>query len=937
MAVAFALVIVASAGSMFIQIETDPVELWSSRNSRSRVEKDFFETAFQPFFRVQQVILKPKFNQSFLYKNLFDEEILVGSAFQPEFMLKTLSLLKAIQGITAGDGTTLADVCHKPLSPDSQECNIQSIWAYWQDDPFKFNLHGINPDTQHNDTYLDHFLLCARNPTLQEDQTAMKLGCMSKGGVPVQPVYVLGGFDSTKEPNGHGAEEFTNPTALIITILLNNNRNDTSQAMAWEKEFVDFMLAKIEEESDFVDITFNSERSIQDELERSSLGDLGVILISYSTMLVYIMISLGKVYSWRTLFVDIKVTLSLIGTIGVLLAISSAIGMLGFIGVPTTLVIFQILPFLILAVGVDNIFILVNTAQLIKEDTQKDVIEVVGLTLSRVGPSMLMSTVAQVTAFCLGSISDMPAVRSFSLYAAVSLAWNFLLQMSIFIGALCLDLKRQHAQRADVFCCLQRNPREPLAISDSEGLFQRFWSTLYVPFLFAPIVRTLVVVLFAAWTCASVWLIPQIRIGLEQEIAMPDDSHVLKYLNALKTDLSVGPPLYFVVNRTRSDSPFNFALGESQNKVCGGRGCNSDGLQAQIKLWSRRPQLTRLATPAQSWIDDFFSWAQYCCKHDGTGQTCTGTSDSGNEYGDYGIYGDYGSYGDYDPTEASRCEPCVSQGDRPSSDLFGLLVTRFLAQNPDANCPKAGKAAYRHALNLRALPNESVEVDASSFFAFHTVLRDSNDFTEALRWSRRLADNLTSMLNTPQDQGVAVFAYSIFYVFYEQYLTMWTDTCWSLSLAIGAVFLVILVMTGLDLFSAVAIIVTILLTLINLGGLMVVLGIGLNAISLVNMIMTVGVGVEFSSHLVQAFRIHAAPTGIERSRAALIEWGPTLFSGVHLTNAIGVVILALSKSQIFHVYFFQMYMSIVLLGMLHGMVLLPVILSFWGPEPQGKP
>ena len=46
----------------------------------------------------------------------------------------------------------------------------------------------------HLDTYLDHFLLCARNPTLPQDQTAMKQACMSKGGIPVQPFFVLGGY-----------------------------------------------------------------------------------------------------------------------------------------------------------------------------------------------------------------------------------------------------------------------------------------------------------------------------------------------------------------------------------------------------------------------------------------------------------------------------------------------------------------------------------------------------------------------------------------------------------------------------------------------------------------------------------------------------------------------------------------------------------------------
>ena len=30
---------------------------------------------------------------------------------------------------------SLADICHSPLKPSVDICNIQSIWAYWQDDP----------------------------------------------------------------------------------------------------------------------------------------------------------------------------------------------------------------------------------------------------------------------------------------------------------------------------------------------------------------------------------------------------------------------------------------------------------------------------------------------------------------------------------------------------------------------------------------------------------------------------------------------------------------------------------------------------------------------------------------------------------------------------------------------------------------------------------
>ena len=62
----------------------------------------------------------------------------------------------------------------------------------------------------HLDTYLDHFLLCARNPTLPKDQTAMGQACMSKGGVPVQPYFVLGGFPG---------KEYGEAQAAVMTIL----------------------------------------------------------------------------------------------------------------------------------------------------------------------------------------------------------------------------------------------------------------------------------------------------------------------------------------------------------------------------------------------------------------------------------------------------------------------------------------------------------------------------------------------------------------------------------------------------------------------------------------------------------------------------------------------------------------------------------------------
>lgn len=42
-----------------MEVTTDPVELWASPNSRSRREKDYFDSKFGPFYRTAQVFIKP--------------------------------------------------------------------------------------------------------------------------------------------------------------------------------------------------------------------------------------------------------------------------------------------------------------------------------------------------------------------------------------------------------------------------------------------------------------------------------------------------------------------------------------------------------------------------------------------------------------------------------------------------------------------------------------------------------------------------------------------------------------------------------------------------------------------------------------------------------------------------------------------------------------
>ncbi len=82
-----------------------------------------------------------------------------------------------------------------------------------------------------------------------------------------------------------------------------------------------------------------------------------------------------------------------------------------------------------------------------------------------------------------------------------------------------------------------------------------------------------------------------------------------------------------------------------------------------------------------------------------------------------------------------------------------------------------------------------------------------------------------------------VFPYSIFYVYYEQYLTAWKDTATSLGISFATVFVISFVLTGFNIGFACVIFITIFMIVTDLVGLMYFWNISLNAVSLVNLVM----------------------------------------------------------------------------------------------------
>ena len=88
---------------------------------------------------------------------------------------------------------------------------------------------------------------------------------------------------------------------------------------------------------------------------------------------------------------DTKILVGIGGVVIVIVSVTTSIGIYSYCGVPLTLIIIEVIPFLVLAVGVDNLFILVQTFQrdirLPDETLEDQIARIVGT----VAPSMMLT------------------------------------------------------------------------------------------------------------------------------------------------------------------------------------------------------------------------------------------------------------------------------------------------------------------------------------------------------------------------------------------------------------------------------------------------------------------------------------------------------------------------------------------------------------------
>ncbi|KAL8954369.1 MAG: hypothetical protein Q9183_007162, partial [Haloplaca sp. 2 TL-2023] len=404
--------------------------------------------------------------------------------------------------------------------------------------------------------------------------------------------------------------------------------------MDWEEMMKNLLKdAQHEARNRGLRLSFSTEISLEQELNKSTNTDAKIVVFSYIIMFLYASLALGSttltvksiMHNPANALVQSKFTLGVIGIVIVLMSVSASVGLFSACGIKVTLIIAEVIPFLVLAVGVDNIFLIVHEFERVNLSHPNDSVESrISKALGRMGPSILLSASTETAAFALGAAVGMPAVKNFAAYAAGAVFVNALLQVTMFVSVLTLNQRRMESRRADCFPFVKvgravTGTQASQYGYEEEGGLQRFIRKVYAPALLNRKVKVGIVIVFLGIFTAGLALLPAVALGLDQRIAFPRGSYLIPYFNDLDRYFNTGPPVYFVVR------DLDVSERKHQQELCARFStCHPYSLSNVLEQESKRSDVSYITGSTASWIDDFFTWLnptneECCVEH---GKTC---------------------------------------------------------------------------------------------------------------------------------------------------------------------------------------------------------------------------------------------------------------------------------------------------------------------------
>ncbi|CAM9203139.1 unnamed protein product [Chrysoparadoxa australica] len=771
--------------------------------------------------------------------------------------------------VDSQDGT-YEEICDRsPLG----HCNVLGIMRFWSND-FAAYQAQVTSDAE---------LLAALSVPIYPD------------GSPVDRLSVFGKNLKEDPTTGAVLESQAAQQAFILT---------PGDFQEWMKAFQDAIPA-ISADTEAMYVDYLTERSIDDELAESIGGETFLMVITFTIMICFVSLSIGRTCHR----IESRISLALAGVLTIILAVVAAYGLIAATGVPFTS-LNQIAPFVLLGIGVDDMFIIVAAFE--ATDPTLPVEERMSRALGRCGLSVTYTSVTDCFALLLGSMSSLPAVEYFCYYMGTAIIFDYILQVTAFAAFLAYDADRQLSKRWDILCCLkgepsvEEAPQHPKSTTDefkapegndgpelpseaevpeqesgipaasknhTTGILHCFCGEIYAPFLLRPIVKTFVMLLAVSLLGVCIWGVTEVQEGFDVLDLTTDGSYAKSYGDRSKpqglffddTNLYVG--LYLP----------DLAYEDPQ-------------VQQQMRDLVQEALADRhTSEPLSNWMETFLA----------------------------------------------------ENGGSVPADQFYTTLTAWL------------QLPLSQRFQDDIVFSEDGRIKTSRLVLVHVDTPDTETRLDAMLGLRAIMD--------ANDLAPDDFAFTPQYVFTEQFVVMFRETISNFGLVLVAVLIFSIMVLGRLRYAVLAVVMVAIVDLEILASIYF-WGLKINSITGIELVMAVGLVVDYIVHVLHYFVHQPYTDGIEkRVILALEEIGPSIMLG-GATTFLGVVPLAFASNEIFRVFFrsvvlvygdsvpisnsssrlvlssvsLRMFLSIVGFGLFHGLVVLPVFITLI-PDPRRNP
>ncbi len=188
----------------------------------------------------------------------------------------------------------------------------------------------------------------------------------------------------------------------------------------------------------------------EDALSSGIGSDLIIINISIALIVIYSLIVLGTCSPNGC-----RSAVAAVGILSSLLAYVSSYGLCCMFGLNVT-GIHNLLPFLLLGIGVDDMYVITAVADQVNPRMTRS--RRMEKTLRLAGVSILITSLTDCVAFLVSGATNLPALSSFCIFAGVGVLFDFIFEITVFASVLAYDLNRQTKGRGDccgLCCCKQ--------------------------------------------------------------------------------------------------------------------------------------------------------------------------------------------------------------------------------------------------------------------------------------------------------------------------------------------------------------------------------------------------------------------------------------------------------------------------------------------------